>query len=187
MAEFALFPTPIGDCGIAWSGELVVATNLPEETPDATASRLARRASAEQGAPPQSIQEAIKAVTALLEGDPIDLDFILCDLSGTEPFEQKVYAVTRTIPAGKVLTYGDVAAQLGGKHLSRAVGGALGRNPIPIIVPCHRVMGANGKLTGFSANGGVDTKLKLLDIEKASIGEAGDLFGHLPLAVKPRS
>lgn len=185
MNQFALFPTPIGACGIAWRGLDVIASNLPEETSDATAARLAKRVGADQGDAPEHIMAAIVAVTALLEGEQTDLGFISCDLSGSDPFEQKVYEEARTIPAGQVVTYGEIALRLGNKGLSRAVGGALGRNPIPIIVPCHRVMGADGRLTGFSANGGVETKLKMLDIEKAAIGGGGGLFDDLPLAVKP--
>ena len=90
-----------------------------------------------------------------------------------------MYAVTRAIPAGKTLTYGDIASQLGNKQFAQNVGRAMGRNPIPIIVPCHRGVGANGKLTGFSAYGGVDTKLKMLAIEGARFNEAPDLFDNL--------
>ncbi len=186
MAQYSLFPTPIGDCGIAWSGDTVVATNLPEMTSAATADRLAARTGAARGEPSACIHRAIRSITALLEGEKTDLAFIACDFSGLDPFAQKVYAATRAIPAGETLTYGDIALQLGDKLFAQKVGHLLGRNPFPIIVPCHRVIGADGKLIGFSACGGVETKLKLLEIEKASIGEPDGLFGHLPLAVKPR-
>ena len=164
----------------------VTATNLPETTPAATAARLAERASARVAEPPEAIQQAIDAICALLSGEEADLSFITCDDVAIAPFERDVYAVTRTIPAGDTRTYGDIARQLGDIQLSRQVGQSLGRNPLPIIIPCHRVMGAGGKLTGFSAHGGVDTKLKLLDIEKAAMGLEGGLFGHLPLAVKSK-
>ncbi|MEL7446853.1 MAG: MGMT family protein, partial [Pseudomonadota bacterium] len=123
---------------------------------------------------------------ALLGGEDADLSFIACDFSTVDPFAEQVYVVTRAIPAGETLTYGDVASQLGDKLLSRRVGQALGRNPFPIIVPCHRVMGANGRLTGFSAPGGTTTKLELLEIERAASRGSDGLFADLPLAAKPQ-
>ena len=138
-----------------------------------------------KGSPP-AIRSAIASITALLEGERTDLGFIACDFSGMDPFAAKVYAATRAIPAGRTLTYGDIALQIGDKQLAQAVGKALGRNPFPIVVPCHRVIGADGRLIGFSAPGGVETKLRMLAIEGARIGEAPGLFGDLPLVVKPR-
>lgn len=186
MVHFSLFPTPLGDCGVAWSRDTVVATHLPERTSAATSARLAARTGASEGEPPPAIRRAIVSIIALLEGARTDLTFIACDFSRTDPFATKVYTATRTIPAGKTLTYGAIALQLSDKQLAQKVGKALGRNPFPIIVPCHRVIGANDKLTGFSANGGIRTKLRMLAIEGARIGEAPGLFDDLPLAVKGR-
>jgi methylated-DNA-[protein]-cysteine S-methyltransferase len=186
MVHFSLFPTPLGDCGIAWSSDAVVATHLPEKTSAATAARLAARTGAIKGEPPPAIRRAIASITALLEGERTDLTFIACNFTRIDPFATKVYAAARAIPAGETLTYGVIALQLGDKQLAQDVGKALGRNPFPIIVPCHRVIGANERLTGFSANGGVKTKLRMLAIEGARIGEAPGLFDDLPLAAKPR-
>ncbi len=97
-----------------------------------------------------------------------------------EPFEKEVYAIARTIPPGETLTYGDIAEKLGDKLLARDVGQAMGKNPFPIVVPCHRVVAANGKLGGFSAAGGVETKLKMLAIEGAAVGGQSDLFAAAP-------
>ncbi|QLC23147.1 methylated-DNA--[protein]-cysteine S-methyltransferase [Parasphingopyxis sp. CP4] len=185
-AEFTLFPTAIGDCCIAWRGDLVVAASLPEKTPAATAARVVKRTGARRAKPPPAIDRAIQSIIALLEGEKADLSFVACDLGEVDEFAEKVYAVTCAIPAGETLTYGEVALQLGDKLFAQRVGQALGRNPIPIIVPCHRVVGANGKLTGFSAPGGVETKLKMLEIEGAHFGGSPTLFGDLPLAVKPQ-
>jgi len=186
MTRFSLFPTPLGDCGIAWAGDMVVATHLPESTPEETAERLAARTGAMPGEPPGQIRGAIRSITSLLQGQRPDLSVIACDFDGIDPFAGKVYKAARAIPAGETRTYGDIATELGDKLFAQQVGQALGRNPFPIIIPCHRVIGADGKLTGFSARGGVETKLKLLSIEGASIGEQQGLFGHLPMAVKPR-
>ena len=181
MVCFTLFPTPIGQCGVAWRGDLVVATHLPENTPAETASRLASRCGGSEGEPPALILSAITSMTALLEGEKTDLTQITCDFRDAPPFAVKVYDATRAIPAGQTETYGAIAQQVGSKQLAQGVGRALGRNPIPIIVPCHRVIGANDKLTGFSAHGGVQTKLRMLAIEGAEIGRQQDLFGDLPL------
>ncbi len=179
MVHFSLFSTPLGNCGIAWCGDVVVATHLPEKTSAATAARLAARAGASEGKPPPGIQRAIESIIALLEGARTDLGYIVCDFSRIEAFAARVYTATRAIPAGETLTYGAIALQLGDKQLAQNVGRALGRNPLPIIVPCHRVIGANGKLTGFSAYGGVETKLRILTIEGARIGETPGLFDDL--------
>ena len=185
MAGFSLFLTSIGHCGVAWEGECIIGTYLPAATKEKTSTNMAARFKASLSEPPPFVKHAIEAISALLDGKGTDLSFISCDFSGVDPFEEKVYIATRAIPAGQTLTYGDVAARIGNKNLARQVGRALGRNPFPIIVPCHRVLGANGKLTGFSAPGGVETKLKMLTIEKASIGAGDNLFGDLPIAVKP--
>jgi methylated-DNA-[protein]-cysteine S-methyltransferase len=132
-------------------------------------TRLARRAGAAAGEPPPAIQRAIASITALLDGLRTDLTFIACDFSNVEPFATRVYIAARAIPAGETLTYGALALRLGDKLLAQRIGQALGRNPFPIIVPCHRVIGANGRLIGFSANGGVETKLRMLAIEGARV------------------
>lgn len=181
MRQFSLFPTPLGACGIAWHGDAVVATQLPEETPAATAARMAARTGGSEGTPPPHVRRAIALMTALLEGSKDnDLTGITCHFGEVRAFDAEVYAVTRTIPAGETQSYGAIALRLGDKRLARNVGRALGRNPLPIIVPCHRVMGADGRLTGFSAYGGVETKLRMLAIEGARIGETPGLFDDLP-------
>lgn len=184
MACFALFATTIGACGIAWEGDAVIATHLPERTEAGTAARLLARTPAlaanaratPAAAQPRSIRRAIADMTVLLEGAPADLRSISCDLTTVEPFAQRVYGIARDIPPGTTCSYGEIAERLGDKQLARSVGTALGRNPLPIIVPCHRVVGADGKLTGFSAHGGLETKLKMLAIEGAAIGGTPDLF-----------
>ena len=182
---FTLFPTAIGECGIAWRGDTVVATRLPDAHPADTGRRLAAHTGAAEGAPPSTVRQAIASMTALLDGKRTDLTGIPCDLDGVEPFSAEVYAAARAIPAGETSTYGVIASRLGDRRSARRVGQALGRNPLPIIVPCHRIVGADGRLTGFSAGGGVETKLKMLEIEGARLGGDPGLFDSLPLAVKP--
>ena len=185
MLHYSLFPTAIGDCAIAWREATVVATHLPEKTPETTATRFARRTGATLGEPTPIIRDAIESITTLLAGNRVDLTYIDCDFSGLDAFAVKVYSATRAIPAGETQTYGDIATQIGNKQLAQNVGRTLGRNPLPIIVPCHRVLGANNKLTGFSAYGGIDTKLKMLNIERARFSETPGLFDDLPLDPTP--
>jgi methylated-DNA-[protein]-cysteine S-methyltransferase len=177
---FALFETPIGLCGIAWNARGIIGLQLPEATADRMRARLRRRwAGATESVPPADVQRAIDRVLALLQGEAIDLGGIALDLEAAPDFHRKVYEVARTIPPGQTMTYGEIAKRLGAPHESREVGQALGRNPVAIIVPCHRVLGADGKMGGFSANGGVATKRRILEIEGASAVGAGPLFERL--------
>jgi methylated-DNA-[protein]-cysteine S-methyltransferase len=176
---FALFDTPIGTCGIAWNAKGIVGFQLPSATANATRSRLQQRwTEAVESTPPPGVQRAIDRVLALLNGEAIDLSDVPVDLADEPEFHRKVYEVARTIPPGRTMTYGEIAKRLGVPHESREVGQALGRNPIAIIVPCHRVLGADGKMGGFSASGGVATKRRILEIEGAAALSAGPLFEH---------
>jgi methylated-DNA-[protein]-cysteine S-methyltransferase len=184
---FALFDTAIGICAIAWSDSGVAGVQLPETDAAATQDRMVRRfPEAAEATPPVKIQRAIDGIVALATGKRVDFWPVVLDLDGIPAFERRVYAVARTIPAGQTSTYGEIARRLDDIGLSRSVGQALGRNPFAIIVPCHRVLAANGKSGGFSANGGVTTKLRLLNIEKAAASGAPLLFDELPLMVAPR-
>ncbi|MFL5332175.1 MAG: methylated-DNA--[protein]-cysteine S-methyltransferase [Geminicoccaceae bacterium] len=175
-----MFDTAIGSCGIAWSEHGVVGVQLPESGPSATRARLARRfPGAADVSPPPEITRVIDALAALLAGQRTNLDHVGLDLTGVPPFASSVYAVARTIRPGGTLTYGSIADQIGAPGAAREVGEALGRNPFPLIVPCHRVIAAGGKLGGFSANGGAATKRRLLAIEQARAGSGPDLFDAL--------
>ncbi|HZZ36061.1 MAG TPA: methylated-DNA--[protein]-cysteine S-methyltransferase [Caulobacteraceae bacterium] len=180
---FALFDTAIGPCAIAWGERGVIGVHFPEPAPEQTRARLARRfPDAEELAPPPAIARAIERITALLAGEAIDLTGVELDMDSVSEFQRRVYETARTIPPGRTATYGEIAERLGDKALAREVGQALGKNPFPIIVPCHRVLAAGGKTGGFSARGGVDAKLRLLTIEKARTDDAPLLFDDLPLA-----
>jgi methylated-DNA-[protein]-cysteine S-methyltransferase len=172
--EFALFGTDLGVCSIAWGPGGICAVQLPQQSELAMRGRMRRQfALAHEMVPPMEVQQAINGVVALLRGERIDLSGIALDMTGVPPFHQRVYAVARAIPVGATLTYGEVAAQLGEPGAARAVGQALGANPFAPVVPCHRVMAAGGKAGGFSATGGIKTKLQLLLLEGATFGEPG--------------
>ena len=185
-----LFDTVIGRCGIAWSDHGITAVQLPEADDPKTRARLLRRhPDAREAPPPPEVRRAIDGIVALLRGEASDLSAVALDMEGVEPFERRVYEVARTIAPGATLTYGEIAARLGDASQARDVGQALGRNPFPLIVPCHRVLAAGGKAGGFSANGGIATKLRLLSIEGARTSDAPTLFdgdSAFGFAVKPK-
>ncbi len=172
-----LFDTALGRCGLAWGEDGIVAVSFPEADDEATKASLRRRAKgAEEGAPPPDIQRVIDDIKALFVGESRDLAYANLDLTGLAEFDREVIGLTLQIKPGGTKTYGDLAKALGDVSLSRRVGQALGRNPFPIIAPCHRVVGEGGLMTGFSAPGGTNTKHRLLKIEGAL---APDLFDTL--------
>ena len=174
---FALFDSAIGRCAVAWSARGIAGVLLPEARELAIRRRMQRRfPQAREAAPPPGVQLVVDGIVALLRGEASDLSAATLDMDGVAPFERRVYEVARTIPPGATLTYGEIAARLGERGLARDVGRALGRNPFPIIVPCHRVLAAGGKPGGFSANGGITTKLRMLSIERARTSHAPTLF-----------
>ena len=174
---FAIFDTPIGACGVAWNARGIVGVQLPSPTAERTRARLRQRwTGVVEATPPPMVQQAIDRILALLNGQAIDLRDVPIDLEGSPEFHRRVYEVARTIPPGQTMTYGEIAKRLGAPQESREVGQALGSNPVAIIVPCHRVLGAAGKMGGFSASGGVATKRRILEIEGAAALAAGPLF-----------
>ena len=179
MFAYALFDTAIGRCGLAWGARGVVGVQLPEKNAAATRTRLMRHCpAADEAEPPKQIARAIEDIQALLCGEKKSLRAIQLDMSRAPAFNARVYETTRAIPPGKTRTYGEIAHAIGDASAARAVGQALGRNPFAIVVPCHRVVGANDKLVGFSANGGIATKLRMLQIEGWRADEQS-LFDHL--------
>ncbi len=163
------FPTAIGPCVLRWSERGISAVSLlaPADPDDPHASRAEA---------PLHVRRAAGAIAALMDGERTDLRFIPLDMDGFEPFRRAVYEAAREIPAGATLSYGDLAAAAGHPGAAREVGAALARNPFLVIVPCHRVLAADGALTGFSAPGGVATKRRMLEIERAPGFEQQPLF-----------
>lgn len=168
-----LFATAIGDCGLVWGERGVRQVLLPDDDPSETARRMASSgASPWEGALPGVIAEAVRLITRYLSGQETDLGDIRLDMSGHGPFEVAAYEALRKVPWGRTVTYGELADSIGYPGGARAIGGAMGRNPFPPVVPCHRVLAAGGRIGGFSASGGTDTKLVLLDHEGTRIGGA---------------
>ena len=178
MDRYHLFETAIGWAGLAWGDAGLIGVHLPESDPGIARASFKRRfPDIVEAAPSPAVMAIADDVQALLRGEKPDLLEAQLDIKRVPEFNAKVYAIARAIPPGETLTYGEVALQLGDRLLAQQVGAALGKNPWPIVVPCHRVTAAGGKLGGFSARGGTRTKLKLLEIEGAKAADQGDLFG----------
>jgi len=180
MIGFAIFDTALGPCGIAWRGDAVVGAALPGADGEATRAHLRRRfPGSEERTPPEPIRLAVSLIVRMLAGEAIDFSSVQLSLDDAAPFERQVYAQALAIPHGETRTYGELARAIGEPGAARAVGRALGRNPIPIIIPCHRILAADGRSGGFSAPGGVSTKMRLLEIERARRGSEPTLFDSL--------
>ena len=173
-----LFDTAIGRCGIAWAERGVVGIQLPERDEQRTQARLVARVpgTVRGSTPPPAVQRAVHGIVALLGGEAVDLSFVTLDMDRVPAFDRRVYEVARLIPAGTTCTYGEVASCAGAPREARAVGQALGRNPFAIVVPCHRVVAADGSIGGFSAHGGAATKRTMLTIEGVRLTTAATLF-----------
>ncbi|WP_460708916.1 methylated-DNA--[protein]-cysteine S-methyltransferase [Myceligenerans halotolerans] len=178
---FVVFPTGVGDCAIVWRvGGAVVGSTLPQGGADQVRCAVRRwYPGAVESEPTADVAEAVERVTRLLdhggEGDATPTADIELDMGAVPEFDRRVYEVVRRIPPGETLTYGEVAALLGAPGSAQAVGQALGRNPFPPIVPCHRVLAAGGKIGGFSARGGARTKLRML-VREGALMEQPTLF-----------
>ena len=174
---FTFFDTSIGRCGIAWGERGIVGVQLPESREAETRARLLRHhPDAIDALPPPDIQRALDSIVALLAGEAAELSVVVLDMHRVPPFQRRVYEAARAISPGATRSYGELAKQMGAGGSARAVGQALGRNPFAIVVPCHRVLAASGKIGGFSANGGIATKLRILSIEAARVSGQGALF-----------
>src|SRR4051812_21607622 len=175
--RYTLFATAIGPVGLVWHDAGLVGVQLPEAGVRETRARLTRRfPDAVESAPPlePAIGDAITAITGLLADGDADLSAIAVDLSHVPAFNRRVYDLVRAIPPGRTRTYGDVATELGEPGAAQAVGQAMGHNPVPIVVPCHRVVAAGGRLGGFSARGGNATRRRMLEIEGAGAAAPAD-------------
>jgi methylated-DNA-[protein]-cysteine S-methyltransferase len=165
------FETPLGVCAVRWTAAGLASVRLPSARTEALPRHDAT------AVVPRNVRAAIDAIVAVLGGAPLDLRFIELDQRGIDPFRRAVYAATQAIRPGSTATYGEIAGTIGRPGGARDVGAALASNPFPIVVPCHRVVGADGKLTGFSAPGGLATKRRMLELEGAPGYGQQTLFG----------
>lgn len=166
-----VFETDFGFCAIAWSEAGIIRFQLPTPGGDAPARLIRRRLpEAEPGEPPAAVAAAIAAAQRYFSGEPVDFSDVVVDLDDTDAFFRDIYVALRQVGRGSTTTYGALARQLGaGPERARDVGEAMARNPVPLIIPCHRVLAAGGKLGGFSAPGGSNTKLRMLELEGVTL------------------
>lgn len=167
--ETATFSTGLGEFGIGWTDVGVARLQLPGLAHEELLARI-NRSGANPGEPDRRIEAIIHRIEDYAEGERVDFANIPLDLSGLADFHRRAYALLLQVGYGETVTYGDLARQLGDVGLSRAVGQAMGANPIPLIIPCHRVLASDGKPGGFSAPGGALSKLKMLALEGVSVG-----------------
>jgi methylated-DNA-[protein]-cysteine S-methyltransferase len=178
--RYCLIETDLGTLGLAWSGAGIVRLQLPESTRDATERRLIRRVNlAENAKPPAAVAQASRQLQRYTKGERVDFSDVELDLNAVGDFHRTIYAAARRLGWGETTTYGALAREAGSPDAARAVGQAMGRNPVPIIVPCHRVLASGQKIGGFSAFGGAATKERLLAMEGVHLGGGTPLLPGL--------
>jgi len=170
-AHYCLFDTAIGTCGIAWNERGLTRVQLPEADRTRTERRLRAVAAGPAAEPPPAIKQAITDIRRYLAGERVDFSSVAIDLMNADAFARDVYAAARLVGWGRTTSYGELAREIGAPAAARDVGQALSRNPVPIVVPCHRILAKGRAVGGFSAPGGTRTKLRLLALEGVRIGD----------------
>jgi methylated-DNA-[protein]-cysteine S-methyltransferase len=184
---YTVFDTAIGRCGIAWSHAGIVGVQLPEAREIETRKRLFRHfPDAREARPLPNVKPAIEAIAAFSRGESADFSDITLDMTGIPAFSQRVYQITREIPRGKTLTYGDIAARLRASGAVHSVAQAIARNPFMMIVPCHRVLERGGYADRISPYGGIISKRRLLSLEGTATPSSKTLFDVLLPVAPPR-
>jgi len=171
--HYYVFETAAGFCGIAWTQAGIARFQLPAQSAAATEKGLLRRIpAATPGVPTAEIAGVVADVKRYFQGEAVDFSAIRLDLSDQDEFNTRVYSAARRVGWGGTTTYGALATEVGaGREAARDIGRAMANNPVALIIPCHRVLAAGGKLGGFSAPGGSNTKLRMLELERASLGD----------------
>lgn len=178
--HYCLFDTAIGSCGVAWSEQGLTRVQLPEADRNSTERRLrARSGGTRSDDPPPQIKQLIDEIQRFATGERVDFSSAVLDLSKVGPIDREIQIAARSIGWGTTATYGDLARQTGTPGDARGVGQAMSRNPMPIVIPCHRVLAKGNKLGGFSAYGGTVTKERLLALEGVRVGDDAPLLPGL--------
>ena len=184
---YTIFDTGIGRCGIAWGDAGIVGVQLPEAREIETRKRLYRLyPDARETRPPANIEPAVEGIVTLLRGESSDFSNVTLDMSGIHGFYQRVYQITRAIPRGETRTHREIATRLGASGATHSVAQAIARNPFVIIVPCHRVLEADGHADKMSPYGGTISKRRLLSIEGVGNPSSTTLFDALLPVAPPR-
>jgi methylated-DNA-[protein]-cysteine S-methyltransferase len=170
VLHYCLIATALGPVGLAWSAAGLARLQLPDADASGTRALLLRGIEAAESHPPEALAPAVAALQRYFAGVPTEFAAVPLDFTGIAVFPRRLYTEMRELRWGETLTYGELAARVGAPGAAQAVGRAMGANPLPVIVPCHRVLASRGKLGGFSAPGGGRTKLRLLEMESVSVG-----------------
>ena len=170
--RYDIFESAHGHCGIAWTSAGIARFQLPDRNADATERGLLKRLpGASPGAPPPAVAETIAAIRRYFAGEKVEFGDVQLDLDGQEEFFTQVYAAARRVGWGCTTTYGALAKTFGGDwEIARDVGQAIAKNPVALIIPCHRVLAAGNKVGGFSAPGGAASKIRMLELEGIRLG-----------------
>jgi len=164
--HYALVDTAVGSLGLTWRGSKISGLLLPDPSKTRLEAALRRRfPSATRGEPSGAVKKAIEKIQKALRGEAARLDQIQLDLEEVTDFRRRVYEAARNLDPGQTCSYGELARRMGAPGAARAVGGALRENPIALLVPCHRILASQGAIGGFTAPGGIQTKLRLLELE----------------------
>lgn len=178
-AEYMLFETALGVCGLSWSSSGLLRVQLPDRDAAATAARLAKGAQRAGTVLPAFASDAAERLARYAAGEPADFETVPLDFGGLAAFEASVYRALRRVERGRTVTYGELAALAGSAGAAQAVGTAMARNPWPVVVPCHRVLAAGNRPGGFSAPGGLKTKAKLLAMEGVFLDDGAPMLPGL--------
>jgi methylated-DNA-[protein]-cysteine S-methyltransferase len=168
-----VFETALGFIGIAWSETGLTRVSLFQRDRAAVERRLERLGAANGGDEndiPAWVAALILDIKAYANGEEIDFSGVPVDLRGVDDFQRAIYDAARQLAFGETTTYGELAKRAGHAGLPRETGQALGANPVPLVIPCHRILEAGGKIGGFSAPGGSTTKEKMLTLEGVRVG-----------------
>jgi methylated-DNA-[protein]-cysteine S-methyltransferase len=170
--KYLVFETAGGFCGIAWNDAGIARFQLPTRSAEATERNLQRRVpGARPGTPPGPVAAVVETARRYFAGEKVDFSDVVLDLAGEDAFFRQIYETLRQVGWGETTTYGALAKQLGaGPKGAQGVGQAMASNPVPLIIPCHRVLAAGGKVGGFSAPGGSTTKVRMLELEGVRLG-----------------
>lgn len=174
--RYTLIDTALGTFGLAWTDTGIARVALPGRDRARTEIWISRD-EAEPGFPDGQFAPLPERIKRYANGERIDFTDVPLDLEGVPEFHRRAYAELVKIAYGETTTYGAIARSLGDVTLARAVGQAMGANSIPLIIPCHRVLGANSKPVGFSSPGGVTSKMQLLALEHAASPTGQYAFG----------
>ena len=170
--HYHVFESAMGFCAIAWSDAGIARFQLPMKSAEAASQLMRRRAfGAEAGALPEEVAAVVEAAKRYFAGEDMDFSQVRLDLAGQGALFAQIYGALRRVGWGRTTTYGALAKEVGaGREAARDVGEAMARNPAPLIIPCHRVLAAGGKIGGFSAPGGSKTKARMLELEGVRVG-----------------